>query len=115
MFKTPYAQRRCVVPSTGFYEWRRDERGKPVEKFLFNEGEAPMLYMAAVYTEYSDDVPLKERFAILTREANGSMRDIHDRMPVILRKTELTRWLTDRAFADTALKRDDVMLRKRAV
>jgi putative SOS response-associated peptidase YedK len=110
-FAKPLAERRCVIPSTGFYEWRRDENGKTTrDKYLFTMTDSPMLYMAAVYTEVDDDNPLRERFCILTCEANESMRDIHSRMPVILYKNELTRWLTDSAFISIILGRDDVRL-----
>jgi putative SOS response-associated peptidase YedK len=113
-FAKPLSERRCVVLSTGFYEWKRDSEGKATrEKYLFNVPESPMLYMAALYTEIVDDIPLKERFCILTREANDSIREIHSRMPVILYKHELMRWLKDNAFVPEIFKRDDVRLIKK--
>jgi len=115
-FAKPLAERRCVIPSTGFYEWRRGSNGEATkEKFLFNVENDQMLYMAAVYTDIpDDDIPLRERFVILTRQANDTMREIHNRMPVILYKNELTQWLSNPDFIPAVFKRDNVRLIKEA-
>lgn len=113
-FAKSLAERRCVIPSTGFYEWRTNP-DKSKDKFLFNMHNEPMLYMAAIYSVVKDEKPIPERFAILTRAANDTIRDIHDRMPVILHKNELVRWLTDADFVPLILNRDDVNLVKTAV
>ena len=112
MFAAPLARHRCVIPSTGFYEWEKGEGGTK-KKFLFNAADSPMLYMAGIYAEYEDGgdaEPLADRFVILTQPANASVSDIHNRMPVILFKDEITRWLTDMAFANTVMCRDTVQL-----
>ncbi|GHT58809.1 DUF159 family protein [Bacteroidia bacterium] len=116
MFAKPLAERRCVIPSTGFLEWKRSASGKSSEKFRFNMADelTPMLYMAGIYTEVDDGDGVRERFVILTREANASIAEVHDRMPVILHKSELTKWLSDRNFADYAMERDDVELLKQS-
>ena len=117
MFAKALEQRRCVIPSTGFYEWARSD-GKTKTKYRFNTIGSPMLYMAGVYSDYpnsSPDEPLTERFVILTCAANDSIRDIHDRMPVILYKDELVRWLTDYGFAEVAMRRDSAALTREIV
>ena len=113
-FAKALAERRCVIPSTGFYEWRQRADTKAKDKFLFNMAEGPMLYMAAIYSEAKDDKPIKERFVILTQNANDTIRDVHDRMPVILYKNELSRWLTDAGFAANIFTRDNVELVREA-
>jgi putative SOS response-associated peptidase YedK len=116
LFSDLLIERRCVVPSTGFYEWRRAPDGKPTkDKFLFNMDNSPMLYMAAIYTEAPRDGLVYRKFVILTRGANEYMREIHNRMPVILHKNELVRWLKDDDFVSTVFKRDDIRLVKEAV
>jgi putative SOS response-associated peptidase YedK len=112
MFAEPLARRRCVIPSTGFFEWEKLE-GKAKQKFRFNTADSPMLYMAGLYTDYNDqneDKQLTSRFVILTRQANDSISDIHDRMPVILYKDEIRRWLTDLTFANNIMNRDSVRI-----
>lgn len=48
-----------------------------------------MLYMAGFYTHDPEGIP---RYAILTTAANNSMKEIHDRMPVILKQNEISDW-----------------------
>ena len=108
-FAKPLAERRCVIPSTGFYEWRRDSSGKSSEKLLFNVPDENMLYMAGAYSENADGA----RFVIFTRAANDSICDVHNRMPVILYKSELVRWMTDPDFIQAAFIRDNVRLVKK--
>lgn len=110
MFSQALHQRRCVIPATGFYEWARID-GRTKEKFQFNCPENPMLYMAGVYSEYPKHTQEKyhsDRFVILTRAANEFISDLHERMPVILFKNELVRWLTDFEFAQKIMQRDSV-------
>jgi len=116
MFSKPMKQRRCVIPSTGFYEWTKGSKQK--DKYQFNDPNTPMLYMAGLYSEYSNGKKpehLTESFVILTRDANTYIEDIHDRMPVILRKDELDSWLRDYDFATTITRRDNFELVRRAV
>ena len=86
MFRSSLARRRCVIPSTGFFEWNKDKR-----KYLFRLPEDGMLYMAGVYNSFEGE----ERFVILTTAANDSISDVHDRMPVVLSWQEIQPWLYD--------------------
>ena len=86
MFRSSLAKRRCVIPSTGFFEWNREKR-----KFLFRLPEDGMLYMAGLYNSFEGE----DRFVILTTEANDSISDVHDRMPVVLSRQEIRPWLSD--------------------
>jgi len=119
MFAKHLKERRCVIPSTGFFEWRHTPDGKTTkEKYLFNVENEPMLYMAGVYAAASDkhdNEPIRERLAIITRPANDSIREVHRRMPVILYKRERVRWLRDENFIPLILQRDNVHLMKEAV
>ena len=116
LFASPLARRRCVIPSTGFFEWIQS-KGKPKAKYLFNTDEGPMLYMAGLYTEYpspAKDFAVTARFVILTREANDTISDANSRMPVILYKHEIPRWLTDYRFAESVMRRDTIRLNRTA-
>jgi putative SOS response-associated peptidase YedK len=88
MFKKSLLERRCVVPSTGFYEWSHDTKK---EKFKFNIDGLDDLYMAGIWNEFKGE----KRFVILTTSANNSIKDIHDRMPVILRYEQINSWIDD--------------------
>jgi putative SOS response-associated peptidase YedK len=111
LFAKALAARRCVVPSTGFYEWRHEGR-KVMEKYLFNCAGKRMLYMAGLHTVFHDADTEKDCFVILTRAANQYISDIHDRMPVILDKENLSKWIKNNEYVDIAFKRDDVVLER---
>lgn len=102
MFRRSLVERRCVVPTTGFYEWRH-EGGKSKEKYLFTLSGEKILYLAAIYNVFEGD-PLP-RFTILTTAANDSMLPYHDRMPVLLGAEERGQWISDGSAADGILHR----------
>ena len=81
-FKDSLLKRRCVIPSTGFYEWDKSK-----QKYLFNIQGRNALYMAGFYNLFKDE----PRFIILTTEANSSVSSIHHRMPVVLEKQQIER------------------------
>lgn len=92
MFKKSLHMRRCVVPSTGFYEWT--QHGSKI-KYRFNLPDDRTLYMAGIYNEFNSE----NKFVILTTQANNSIADVHDRMPVILPKPIVEDWITSEDFA----------------
>jgi len=79
--------RRCLVPASGFYEWKNIGK-KHKEKYEITLPNRVSMYMAGIYSE-------EGRFAILTRAASPSVASIHDRMPVILPKTLGEVWLNE--------------------
>ena len=112
-FSGALAARRCVIPSTGFYEWTHTP-GQKKEKYLFNDPQSPVLYMAGLYTPASAAGELP-RYVILTTAANDSIREIHDRMPVILRRDEIEDWVARRERVNEVLFRVPMGLGKRFV
>lgn len=94
LFRSSLAKRRCVIPSTGFFEWDRDKR-----KYLFRLPEEGMLYLAGLYNLFEGE----ERFVILTTAANESIADVHHRMPVVLNRQEIKPWLQDPQAIDDIL------------
>lgn len=104
MFKEPLAKRRCIIPSTGFFEWNK-AGGSRKDKFRFNMPGEEALYMAGMTSLFDYGDTRREAFVILTTGANDSMSPVHDRMPVILRHDELEGWISDDSFAAHVLKR----------
>lgn len=64
--------------------------------------------MAGLYNEF-DGVP---RFVILTTQANASIADIHNRMPVVLSEDNISNWLVDTVSAHLILKSESPFLNK---
>ena len=94
MFRDAILNKRCVIPTNGFYEWARLYDKK--EKYLIESASAPMLYFAGLYEKLRDPYnPGKEqvRFAIMTTEAKGNIRSLHSRMPVVVQRKDILKWL----------------------
>jgi len=94
MFGPSLESRRCIIPSTGFYEWDKDKN-----KYQFNLPDSQMLYMAGIYNQFEGE----NRFLILTTEANSSISEIHKRMPVIIPKDKIEDWIFDSNKVDDIL------------
>lgn len=105
MFWESVGKRRIVVPAAWFYEWNRNK-----EKNIFYRKGQPVLYMAGLYNRYQDE----DRFVILTTEANDSMRPVHDRMPLVLERDEIQRWLNEDQLVETFLQKSPPLLDRRA-
>ena len=94
MFRRSLAERRCVIPTTGFFEWGPDETGRKT-KYRFNLPGDRALYLAGLWNDYAGE----KKCVILTTAANASIEDVHDRMPVLLLRDQLTPWVRDAGFA----------------
>ena len=106
MFRKPLRERRCVVPSCGFYEWDRTGTGKKKDKYLLRKPGERLLYMAGLTGVFRKTDGLEySAFVILTTSANDSLAPIHDRMPVILSQEARDLWLSDDGFVSYALSR----------
>jgi len=86
MFRRSLEEKRCIIPSCGFYEW---SHSGPKTKYQFNLPGEGVLYMAALYNDFAGE----RRFTILTTAANKSIADIHNRMPVVLARQEMDQWI----------------------
>lgn len=94
-FSESVESRHCVVPANGFYEYDGDKR-----KYQFTMPGSPTLYMAGIY-DVRGGIPC---YCILTTAANESMREVHDRMPLVLTGEQLEPWLYDLHSTDAFLK-----------
>lgn len=94
-FQSGLEKRRCVIPSTGYFEWDRDKR-----KFMFRWPESAAVYLAGIWNDYGGE----QRFCILTRAAEESVAGIHERMPVVLKPSELDAWIHDRTAAGRLMR-----------
>lgn len=97
MFRDSVTRRRCVIPSSGFWEWNKDKC-----KFFFRLPGETALYMAGLYS-IRDGMPC---YCILTTAANKSMRKVHHRMPLVLQKEQLIPWLDNPGGGDSATEND---------
>jgi putative SOS response-associated peptidase YedK len=90
--------RRCLIPADGFYEWKKASNDK--QPFCFAITDDSVFAFAGLWDRWrgADGMPI-ETCSILTTTPNALTADVHDRMPVILRRDDYDLWL-DPAFKD---------------
>jgi putative SOS response-associated peptidase YedK len=92
-FRAAVRQRRCLVPATGFFEWK----GVPGRKqpYAITLADRPLFAFAGLWESWRPAAgDAVETFTIVTTDANPGVAEIHDRMPVILPRDEEDRWLS---------------------
>lgn len=91
-FKKSFYQRRCVIISDGFFEWYRTTSTKTPYYFYLKNNK--IFGFAGIYTVFKrEDGTSLYTCCIITTHANTLMKDIHDRMPVILTEEQAKTWL----------------------
>jgi putative SOS response-associated peptidase YedK len=91
-FRRGVAERRCLVPANGFYEWKAAGGVKWPHLFTLRD-EEPFAF-AGIWDQAADELP--ETYCILTTAPNSLVARVHDRMPVILTADTMQRWLGER-------------------
>ncbi len=120
MWKGAVTHHRFLVPSRGFYEWKRIADKLKVPYFILPKDQG-LFAFAGIYSVWHDveGKPLYS-FSIMTTEPNKEMEQIHDRMPVMLTPEQETRWLDlqyreRKQLADLLVPYEDGMLEMYAV
>ncbi|MEM7564081.1 MAG: SOS response-associated peptidase [Pseudomonadota bacterium] len=90
-FKNAYKRRRCLVPATGFYEWRSEQGIKQpycchIDHQLFSFGGIRETWQDAHGNEL-------QTCAVITTESKGEMQQLHHRMPVCIQPEDYATWL----------------------
>jgi len=88
-FRAAWKARRCLVPASGYYEWRQE--GDIKQPYYIHAAHGPLLMFAGLWEPARADRP--ETFSILTRAAEGPVAELHARMPLMLEPTFLHDWL----------------------
>lgn len=104
VFRRLLAKHRCLVPTTGFYEWKKIG-GRKVPYFIRLKGQ-DYFALAGLWDRWKDPKGEEIRsFAIITTKANDELSKIHPRMPVILRREDEGLWLSDGVLSDEGLEK----------
>lgn len=93
-FSESYQQRRCLILSDGFFEWRRLGRSKQ-PFYLQLKDESPFAF-AGIWDQWSNGEQLVASCAIITTAANEVVGQLHDRMPAILLPESYDVWLSSK-------------------
>lgn len=92
-FKRAFAEHRCLVPCSGWYEWQAQAGQARKTKFLFHEAAGMPLYMAGIFYPSADGAQL----VTLTTAPTEQCATYHHRMPLLIRPSEAQFWLRSRA------------------
>lgn len=92
-FRNAFRRRRCLIAADGFYEWQKHGRSK--QPYYIRRPDAGPLAFAGLW-EYWRKSPSGEPIescTIITTTANAVLRELHDRMPVVLEPADYDLWL----------------------
>jgi putative SOS response-associated peptidase YedK len=93
-FREAFDERRCLIVADGFYEWQSRKHGPKQPWWITREDHAPFAF-AGLWASWrpARDVEPLHSCTIITTEATPSLREVHDRMPVILEPGAEAAWL----------------------
>ena len=89
-FRAAFKKRRCLVPASGYFEWQQANGKQPYNICLEDRG---LFAFAGLWEQWEREKETLETFTIATTDASEQVRQIHDRMPVIIPKTDYSTWL----------------------
>lgn len=105
-FSDSFRHKRCIVPATGFYEWRGVGKEKVPHRFRLTSG--GVMGFAGLWSVWT--TPEEKKLitcCVITTAANELVRPFHDRMPAILAPDDYAKWFD----ADTELKELHALLK----
>lgn len=98
-FRTPFKYRRCLIPTSGFYEWVKTDDGK--QPYFIHLPDEDVFAFAGLWEVWNS--PHGEQVwtcTILTTQANEKISSLHHRMPVILDDAARDTWLNKESEPD---------------
>lgn len=106
-FREPILKKRCIVPSTGYFEWRHEGTSK-IPYYIYLKDES-IFSMAGIFDRWIDKETgeVYDTFSIITTDTNPLTDYIHNtkhRMPAILQKEDEEKWL------DPSLPKDEISI-----
>ena len=109
-FRAAMRYRRCLVPASGFYEWRKipgSNSGKTRQPFWLRPRAGEPIAFAGLWENWHDRATGGEidSGTIVTTRANRVVSPIHDRMPVVIGRQDFEQWLTGDPVEASALLR----------
>jgi putative SOS response-associated peptidase YedK len=96
MFREAYAQRRCIVPVDGFFEWRAITGTRAKQPYAIALKDGSPFGLAGLWENWRNPRTgqWERTFAIITVPSNELVAQIHNRMPAIISPRSYDRWLS---------------------
>ena len=98
MYRDAFRRRRCILPASGYYEWRKGDDGGR-EPHYFTRADGKPLSLAGLWDEWTDPATgeIVHSATIIVCDANAEAATIHNRMPVILEEHQFADWLSGKS------------------
>ena len=91
-FKGPFRKSRCLIPADGFFEWKKEGKGKTPQYITMKDGRP--FGFAGLFTDWTAPGGKTVRTCVIvTTPANSLITPIHERMPAIIPPGERDLWL----------------------
>lgn len=104
MFRDLLRTKRCLVPASGFFEWKQ-ESGRKIP-FYIRVKDEPVFAFAGLYDVWHNPAgTVLQTYTIITTSPNNLLAPIHNRMPVIVQPDDEIRWLSRDPLAADELHR----------
>jgi putative SOS response-associated peptidase YedK len=97
MFRAAFKRSRCLIPASGYYEWKPTPGGK--QPYYISAADGSVVSMAGLWDQWTDiDTGARVRSCtIIVTAANALTRTIHNRMPVLIEPKDFRPWLNGEA------------------
>lgn len=95
-FAEAVRSQRCLIPASGFYEWRREGKEKTpfwVQGAGKDGSNLPLVAFAGVWREWQGPDGPVQSCAIVTTDASNALSAIHHRAPLAVRQEDWPLWL----------------------
>ncbi len=104
-FKQLIKRKRCLIPASGYYEWRKEGRGGNKQPYFIKVKNEGLITIAGLWDEWlSPTGDIVRTAALITRPALNTIEFIHDRMPAIINNYFRKQWLSPTTPPDEILK-----------
>jgi len=102
-FREAWERHRCMIPASYYFEWMHvltpEGKRRVTEKYAIRPADRQATWLCGLY-RLENQVP---HFVILTREPAAALREIHDRMPLILPRSHVDDWVNPSVAPETLL------------
>jgi putative SOS response-associated peptidase YedK len=96
------ARNRCLVPASGYYEWKAEERGNTKIPYYIHPSSGSFVAFAGLFDSWTNPKGEElQTFTIVTKDADEEMARLHNRMPVVLAREDEQAWLDPDITAPT--------------
>lgn len=111
-FRVPFERRRCLIPASGFYEWKK-LHPKTKQAWRYDLANGHMFAFAGLWDAWKEPKQSPQQndtwllsYTIITTDPNELTAQVHNRMPVILHERDYDRWLSREITAPNELPLD---------